>query len=349
MKAIALTGLGRLEIIDRPVPSLQSSHDVLLEIKRIGVCGSDLHYFLDGRIAHRTVEFPFVLGHECSAVVREVGSAVTRVEPGDEVAVDPAISCHTCDQCLAGREHTCRRLRFLGCPGELEGCLSEFLVMPEACLYATNGALTLDEAVLCEPLSIGLYACRLADLAPGGAKLSPVVGILGAGPIGLSVLLASRALGAATVVMTDPVAERVAFARQMGASWTGNPDQASTMGDILQSHPGGLDVVFECAGRQEALDQAVALLKPGGTLAVIGIPREERVSFAIDHLRRKEITLVNVRRQNQCVEPALQLVASGQVRLAPLLSHRFPAEQAQAAFECVAGYREGVIKAVIEF
>lgn len=344
MKALALTALRRVEWIELPSPTLTSPHDVLLQVRCVGICGSDMHYYETGRIASRQVQFPFVLGHECSAVVLATGAAVRRVKSGDEVAVDPAMSCGTCDQCRSGRPHTCRHLHFLGCPGEAAGCLAEFIVMPESSLYHTYQRLNLVQAALCEPLSIAVYAVRLARLQTGMK-----VGILGAGPIGLCVMLAARHAGAAGLWMTDRLDYRVAFARQHGADWAGNPDNENVVETILGAMPEGLDVVFECAGQQDALDQAVALLKPGGTLAIVGIPREDRVSFHIDSLRRKEITIVNVRRQNQCVQTALDLVAEGAVKPDFLVTHDFGPDQAPAAFEMVAGYRDGVIKAMIEF
>lgn len=343
MKAVALTALRHLEALEIPEPPLRADTDVLLRVERVGVCGSDMHYFETGRIASRAVQFPFVLGHECAGTVERVGARVTRVQPGDQVAVDPAMSCFDCDQCRAGRPHTCRRLRFLGCPGEAEGCLSEFIVMPETSLYPVTGRITLEQSALCEPFSIGLYAVRLSQMMPGMN-----IGILGSGPIGLTVLLAARHAGAASVFMTDRIEDRVRFAAQAGATWTGNPDREPVVERILARQPSGLDAVFECAGQQAALDQGLALLKPGGKLVIVGIPREDRVSFHIDSLRRKEITVINVRRQNQCVQPAIDLLASGQIQADFLVTHRFPLAETQAAFELVGGYRDGVIKAMIE-
>jgi len=149
--------------------------------------------------------------------------------------------------------------------------------------------------------------------------------------------------------MTDRLDDRVAFARSLGADWSANPDRADVVGEILRRCPGGLDAVFECAGQQETLDQAVSLLKPGGWLMIIGIPREERVSYDIDLLRRKEITIVNVRRQNDCVAAAIDLAAASPQQVDRLVTHRFGPDQAQKAFELVNAYRDGVIKAVIEF
>ena len=131
MKTLVLTGIRQIEMTERPMPILKNPDDVLIRIKTVGVCGSDIHYYTQGRIGTQVVEFPFAVGYECSGIIEEVGSSVTRVKPGDLVVVDPSIHCGTCDQCLAGRPHTCRKNRFLGCPGQIDGCLSEYIVMPE--------------------------------------------------------------------------------------------------------------------------------------------------------------------------------------------------------------------------
>jgi len=344
MKAVALTGPQRLEVIDVPSPKLSSDKDVLLKIERVGVCGSDLHYFEHGRIGSRVVRPPFIPGHECSGIVVEIGAAVTRVKQGQRVAVDPAMSCGQCDQCLSGRPHTCRNLRFLGCPGESDGALCEWLVMPEACLYPADERLSADQVALCEPLSIGMYAVRLSQLTAGASVL-----ILGSGPIGLCVYCAARSAGAGEVCMTDLVEERIQFAKKMGADWSGNAAKQDMVALLRQRRPEGFDVAFECAGKQSTLDEAVELLKPGGKIVIVGIPREDRVSFPIDLLRRKELAIINVRRQNHCVRPALDAVASGSVPVERLATHWFPPEGAQAAFEMVRDYRDGVIKAMIVF
>ena len=127
MKAILLTGLKQMEIGDVPEPKIEKSTDVLLKIERIGVCGSDVHYYETGRIGSQIVEYPYITGHECAATVMAVGDSVTRVKAGDEVAIDPAVSCYECAQCKLGRENTCYNLRFLGTPGQGHGCLCEYL------------------------------------------------------------------------------------------------------------------------------------------------------------------------------------------------------------------------------
>jgi L-iditol 2-dehydrogenase len=342
MKAMVLTGIRQMEMREAPEPEVREKDEVLLRVDLVGVCGSDVHYFTAGRIGSQVVQYPFRVGHEFAGTVLGVGRGVRRVKPGDRVAVEPAMSCGECDQCRSGRRHTCRKLRFLGCPGQAEGCLGERIVMPEACCYPVRPATTLEQAALAEPLSIGVYAVEMSRLAPAAP-----IGILGCGPIGLSALLAVRIKGAGRIYATDRIDTRLAAARTAGASWTGNPDKTDVVAAIARQEPLLLDAVFECCGQQAALDQAVQLLKPGGKLMLVGIPTVERVAFVIDALRRKEICLQNVRRQNECVQPALDLVESGRAGVDFMVTHRFPFEQTREAFDLVADYRDGVVKAMI--
>ena len=342
MKSIVLTGLSRIEISDRPVPEIENPGDVLIRMRSVGVCGSDIHYYRTGRIGSQVVQFPFVLGHEGAGVIEKTGSGVTALKPGDRVAIDPAMPCHNCDQCRDGRPHTCRNLRFLGCPGQAEGCLSEYIVMPASSCIVLPENVTMDQGALSEPLSIGLYTVRSAGDIKGKA-----VGILGSGPIGLSVLQSAVAAGAGEVYVTDKIDERLAVASGMGAAWAGNIDTTDVVRDILERKPEQLSVVFECCGQQEAADQAVQLLKPGGTLMIIGIPEFERWTFGSDDMRRKEISIRNIRRQNESVNDTIQMIASGIIQPDRMQTHNFTLDETAEAFEMVAGYRDGVIKAMI--
>ncbi|MCL5280262.1 MAG: alcohol dehydrogenase catalytic domain-containing protein [Planctomycetes bacterium] len=343
MKAAMLTGLRRMEVGPVPDPKIEKDTDVLLKIERVGVCGSDVHYFETGRIGSQIVKYPFIVGHECAGTVVAVGKAVHHVRMGEQVVVEPAVPCHNCDQCRQGRENTCFNLHFLGTPGQGGGCLCEYLIMPEECCLPTRGKLTLEQGALCEPLTIGFYSVRQSRL-PKAAD----VAMLGAGPIGLSCMVCARAEGVRTCYMTDKIPQRVQTARKAGATWVGNPLQEDVVMSILHQQPLGMDVVYECAGQQETVDQAVDLLKPGGKLILIGIPREDRISLSIDKIRRKEITIVNVRRQNGCTRATMDLVAARKVQADFMVTHRFQLDQVQEAFELVAGYRDGVVKAMIE-
>jgi L-iditol 2-dehydrogenase len=343
MKTMKLTGLHQMTMQEAPKPIITNDTDVLVQMAQVGICGSDVHYFAEGGIGSQRVQYPWTVGHEGAGVVAEVGAAVTRVKPGDRIALDPAQPCGECDQCRIRRPHTCRALSFLGCPGQVEGCLAEYIVLPEASCCPIPSTMTLEEAAFVEPLSIGIYAVQLAALEPGAA-----IGILGAGPIGLSVLLPAKAGGAGRAYVTDKIDARLHLAQRMGADWTGSPNTGAVVEEISRREPALLDVVFECSGQQNAIDQGVELLKPGGKLLLIGIPATNRISFDINLLRRKELCIQNVRRQNQCVQRAIDMIAAKQVDVTPLITHRLPFAQTPAGFDLAANYRDGVVKAMIE-
>jgi len=343
MRAVELAGIRQMGVIEMSRPEIAKETDVLLKVEMVGVCGSDMHYYDCGGIGSEVVEYPFVIGHECAGTVVEVGGAVSKVKAGDRVAVDPGIICHDCDQCRQGRENTCRKMRFLGCPGQMAGCLCEYIVMPEECCFAIGDDVSWESAVLCEPLAIAMYAVQRAGLGENSD-----VAIFGAGPIGLSCLLSAQADRAVGFYISEKVAERVEAAKGAGATWVGNPDAEDVVSGILSQRPYGVDVAFECAGEQETLDAAVEVVKPGGKVMVIGIPRVDRVSFVAEKMRRKEITVMNIRRQNKFTQAAVDSVTSGRIKVDFMVTHRFVLARAQEAFEMVSGYRDGVIKAMVE-
>ncbi|MBL7215834.1 MAG: alcohol dehydrogenase catalytic domain-containing protein [Phycisphaerae bacterium] len=343
MKSQMLTAIGQVELREVPAPAIGNPNDVLLKIAYVGVCGSDVHYYETGRIGSQVVQFPFTVGHECSATVVDFGSAVNGLEKGEPVVVEPAVSCWQCDQCKAGRPHTCRQLKFLGCPGQIEGCLSEYLVMPAECCFPTKEKITLQQGVLCEPFAIGVYAVGQSQLQVG-----QTAAILGAGPIGLSCLAAAQVRSATNIYVTEKISERIKIANNAGATWVGNPDSENVVASILKQQPDGVDIVYECAGQQETLDHAIEILKPGGKLMAIGIPRQSRVSFCPDLIRRKEISVINVRRQNHCTQKAIDLLAEDKVNLDFMITHTFDFNRTSEAFDLVANYREGVVKALIK-
>jgi L-iditol 2-dehydrogenase len=343
MKVAHFTSLRHIELADAPEPSIARPDDLLLAIDRVGVCGSDVHYYLEGRIGDQILKYPATLGHECSGTVLAIGSGVTNVAPGDRVAVDPAFPCRECDQCRAGRLHTCRRLRFMGMPGQAPGALAERSIVPAGCCFKIPESVSLDEAMLVEPLSVALHATRLAQLA-GGMKIA----ILGTGPIGLSVMLCAKTNAACTIVATDLLDERLAVARRCGADMTFNARQANVAAESARAGLTEFDVVFECSGDPACVNQGLSLLCPGGALIMVGIPPVDSISFDPHVVRRNELRLQGVRRQNHCVGPVIDLIAAGRLDASPLVTHHFAMEKSSAAFEMVADYRDGVIKAVID-
>lgn len=339
-----LTAIRRIELRDIPEPKLLKPDHVKIKMLVTGVCGSDIHYYTQGKIGSQVVKYPFTVGHEGSGVVVETGIGVRGLSTGDIVAIEPAMPCWQCDQCLAGRHHTCRKLRFLGCPGQAEGCLMEYIIMPETSCFPLNKKLNPDHGSLSEPLAIGIYSVKRSGNIKG---LN--IGILGYGPIGMSVMLAAKAAGSGPIFITDKIDERLSIASRENAALMVNPLKENVVKRILGAVPAGLDIVFECCGQQEALDQAVELLKPGGKLVVTGIPQFDRWSMSVEKTRRKEITLLFIRRQVECVEPALEMMTEGQIDISNMVTHRFPFAEAADAFELVAGYSDGVMKAMIDF
>lgn len=326
------------------MPKIQNDTDVLIKMKVVGICGSDVHYYVSGKIGGQIVRYPFPVGHEGAGEVISVGRNVSRVKPGDRIAIEPAMPCGECDQCKANRPHTCRKLRFLGCPGQADGCLSEYIVMPENSCFRIADTMSYTEAAISEPLAIGVYAVNQSIPMKGAT-----IGILGFGPIGMSVILPAIAKGAERIFVTDLIDERLSIAKACGATWIGNSARENVVAEITAKEPLLLDVVFECCGKQEAMDQAIDMLKPGGKLMIIGIPEFDRWNISVDKLRHKEICIQSVRRQNHSVEEALESMGNGRLNVEKMATHRFSFDQTKAGFDLVSRYEDGVMKAMIDF
>ncbi|MDD4109782.1 MAG: alcohol dehydrogenase catalytic domain-containing protein [Prolixibacteraceae bacterium] len=344
MDKVVLTGIKKMELVKADEPSVISSGDVKIRLSSIGVCGSDIHYYSKGRIGTQVVEFPFAVGHECSGVVEEVGCGVSNVAVGDLVVVDPAVHCGKCDQCLSGRPHTCRNILFLGCPGQLEGCLSDYLVMPSYTCFPVTGRLNPVQAALIEPFAIGVYSVQQANI--GRPDVSAA--IFGAGPIGLSILLTLLAENVSNITVVEPLDYRLEKAGEFGARYIINPGREDVEETVSRHEELLLDVAFDASGEQDAVNNAVKILKPGGKLILVGIPPVGNYCFDMDLIRRKEITIVNIRRQNGCVQKAIDLVISGKADVEKMVTHHFDLGETARAFEIVEGYKDGVIKAMID-
>ena len=344
MKAVYLSDIRKFEIRDIAQPEIKNNHDVLIKITHVTICGSDVHYYNQGKIGSQVVKFPFILGHECAGIVIKTGDKVTRVKTGDKIAIDPAVSCYDCDQCKSGRPHTCRNLKFLGCPDQLEGSLQEFIVMPEQSCYPVKENTTLVDAALSEPFSIGLYSIKR-----GNPKSGDKIAIFGYGPIGMSVMLAGKAKGFSDFYIIDRIEERLRIAKEEGAKVVLKFSSNTTARQLFSVEKDGMDIVYDCCGQQEAVDEALNVLKPGGKLVIVGIPEFDYWKFQSDILRRKEITIINIRRQNECVQEALDLIEEGKVSLKRMPTHFFDIQQTAIAFKWVENYRDGVMKAVLNF
>jgi len=340
MKAIFLTEDRKILLEDVPRPVISGENQVLVRVRAVGICGSDVHYFVEGRIGTQVVTDRIILGHECSGEVVEVGSGVKNLRAGDRVAIEPGISCGKCQFCQQGKPNLCPYVLFLGTP-PVDGALREFLVMPEHNLIKIPKDLGYEEAAICEPLAIGLYAVRISCFRPGDS-----VAILGAGPIGLSVIF-SLAGVASRVVVSDLFQNRLDMAKVLGATETVLVEEGLT-GNPFQGYRQDFDVVFEAAGKKETCKQAIEIAKIGGNVVLIGIPRQDIIFLDPHLMRRKELILTNVRRSAHTTEKALHLMTRKPGLFSRIITHTFTLEETEKALTLVSGYRDGVIKAMVK-
>lgn len=232
----------------------------------------------------------------------------------------------------------------MGCPGQLDGCLAEYIVIPDFCCFPVDSTFDLTKAALVEPLSIGTYSVELA----GNDFSGKTVGIFGTGPIGLSVLMVLKQTNSdCTVFCFEPLEYRRNKAKELSADYIFDPFLSETRQQVGDIEPEMLDLVFDCSGSQKAIDDATSILKPGGKLILTGIPPEGRYIFNMDLMRRKEITIINVRRQNHCVEKSIELIRNG-LPIEQMVSHHFTPDKSQTAFDIVANY-DNATKVMIDF
>jgi len=341
MKVVKLHKAGdlRLEEMPRPEPG---AGEVLVRIKSVGVCGSDVHYFKDGRIGDTLVERPIVLGHEPAGVIEAVGEGVTQFEIGDRVALDPALSCGVCEWCSEGNPNLCPNVRFFGTP-PTDGAFREFLTHPAHAVFKLPESLDFADGAMLEPLGVAIHAVDL-----GKMRTAYTAAILGVGSIGLCVLQLARLSGAADLFVTDLIDSRLELARRLGADVALRADDDPVQRIHALTRGRGVDVVFEAAGALETPQQGVDVLKPGGTLVLIGICPEDRIPLKATAARRKGITIRLARRMKHVYSRAIRLAERNMVDLKCLVTHRYPLEQIAEAFDVVGGYKDGVVKALIE-
>jgi L-iditol 2-dehydrogenase len=333
MKAIRLHGVGDLRSHDEPIP-VAGAGEQLLHILAVGICGSDLHWFSEQGIGDARLTSPLILGHEFSAVT----------EKGQRVVADPANPCGVCEYCLRGHPNLCPTTIFAG-HGRTDGALREFMTWDEKCFFALPDELTDEDGVMLEPLGVAIHAVDLAHL-----KTGMTVGVFGCGPIGLMIIQLARLSGAVKIVATDKLPHRVEAAKALGAQHAFLTDGGSStelrtgpeVGSILAATGNrGVDVAFEVAGEQGAVEAAVAAVIPGGKVILAGIPTDDRISLPAGTVRRKGLTLKLVRRMKFTYPRAIELVSQRLVDVRSLVTHRFPLERAEEAFR-VAERREGI-------
>ncbi|MHB1001566.1 MAG: NAD(P)-dependent alcohol dehydrogenase [Armatimonadota bacterium] len=329
----------RLEEISKPEIG---PGQVLVQIKEVGICASDVHWFNEGRIGETVLTDPLILGHEFSGVIAEVGPGVTNVKPGDRVAVEPAVPCYQCDMCNEGRYNICRRVMFCGTP-PTDGALCDFMAWPAQLVEKVPDSVSMGEAAMLEPMAIGVHAVNLV-----GSVKGKTVGVLGAGAVGLSILQAALVAGCDQVFVTDLLPARLEIAKRLGAIEVFNANDSNIVSIIKDATGGrGLDIVFEAAGMNDAVRQATEMAKPGGIVVAGGIPDDDRMTVSASVVRRKELTIQLLRRSNNTLHETIRLLGEGRVNVESYITHRFPLEQVEEAFKTARDHKDETVRVMI--
>jgi len=333
MKVLRIHAVGDLRLHDEPMPQLMPD-DALVRVKAVGICGSDIHWSAEGTTGEDKIEVPFILGHEFG------GQVEGGIMDGLRVAVDPALPCEVCEFCRRGDPNLCPDQYFAGHPPQ-DGALREYLPWPLDKLIPLPDFISDEDAAMLEPLGVAIYNVELGQVQPG-----MIVGVYGCGPSGLLTIQVARAAGASQIIATDVLPHRLEAARALGADvYLASPQGNERTPILVNTHKLGVDVAFETAGENAAVETAVETAKPGGRVVLCGIPIVNQTAFRASAARRKGLTIQMVRRMKHTYPRAIKLVETGQVELRSIVSHRFGLDQAAEAFS-VAQKREG-LKVVI--
>lgn len=312
-----------------PVPVQEPKDgEVLLEMQSVGICGSDVHYWKRGCIGDFIVRAPMILGHESSGKVIKVGPNVKHLKEGDRVTIEPGVPCRRCDFCKGGRYNLCPDVVFLATP-PVHGSIARYHTHAADFCFKLPDHVSYEEGAFCEPLSVGVHACRRAGVTIGSKVL-----ITGAGPIGLVSMLAAKAMGADTIIMTDISQSRLDFAKKMGATHVlmGDGDAQKLAQKVIDTLGTMPNISIECSGAESSIQTTFFATVSGGVVVLVGLGRP-LASLPIVNAAVREIDIRGVFRYANCYPAALSLIASGRIDVKPLITHRYTIQEAVQAFE----------------
>jgi L-iditol 2-dehydrogenase len=339
-----------LRIEEISAPPAPAPDQVILKVTSVGICGSDLHTYMDARIGDTVLQSPLVLGHEFAGVIAAAGEDARdgNNEPlrvGQRVAVDPATPCYHCEMCEQGHPNLCRRLHFHGLYPD-DGALQQQMICAARSCYPVPDVLSDDEAALLEPLGVAIHAVDLGKL-----RLANSVVVIGCGPIGLLIIRLASLSGAQPIYAFDCHPWRVQKALAWGADKACTIDERDAVAIVHEETKGrGVDVVFEAAWADQTVGQAAEMARLGGRVVLVGIPSGDELQMRHSTARRKGLTLMMSRRMKHTYPRAIALAAGerAKLKLNELVSHRFGLRDAPEAFAMNADYHEGVHKIMID-
>ena len=337
----SLVDKGKIEMTTGKVP-VPTAHDVLIKVKHCGICGSDIHNFLEGGTGKRLIQFPFVLGHEFAGEVIEVGEAVKNLVPGDRVCVEPGVACGECMYCKSGRYNLCDNMRFMSAYPN-RGSMQDYVTFPAKNCFKLPDHLTTVEGALIEPLAVGLHAANR-----GNVNFGDTVVILGSGCIGIMTLLACKAKGATQIIAVDIFDQRLQKAKELGATYIINSKTEDVTAKVTALTGSRMaDVVFETAGRPETFLMAAEATRRGGTLVTVGNISEPTNQKLVE-INMKEIDIKCVFRYANVFPLALELIASGQIDITAIAPNIFPFDETPKAFDYAVHNGASVLKCILE-
>jgi L-iditol 2-dehydrogenase len=341
MRTAELIAPHQFRLVDREIDP-PGPGELQVRIDAVGICGSDLHSYSEGSVGDTAAIYPMVLGHEPAGTVIKVGSGVTGWHVGDRATLEPALYCYHCEYCRAGRHNVCANIRFLSTPG-LAGFFREFVNLPPTNLLAIPPTMSMELAALVEPLAVAVHSLKLST-----PRADDTVAVWGAGAIGLLTIASLKVAGVKRIWSVDPLAHRRDLAVHMGADAAIDPSAVDAVKQLKADTGGrGVDLAIDCAAKEDTVNQAIRAVCNAGRVVLTGIHSGALVPFDTSNLRRKEITLFNVRRSNDESPEALSMIAERPERFAPIVTHRRSLENIGAAFEIAESYRDGVGKMMV--
>ena len=343
-KGAAYVEKGKMEIVDVPMPQV-GDDDILIKIEAVGICGSDVHYAMDGRLGKYETPKGFILGHEAAGVVCEVGKNVTDRKVGDRVAIEPGYACGKCKYCREGKYNLCDKMIFMAHPDPVtNGAMREYISWPAYSTFLLPDSMTFAEGAMIEPLNVALQALKNSRL-----KAADTVVIFSAGPIGLMCMLAAKAYGACKVIVVERTQYRLEAAKEMGADVIINSSEEDIVEAVRKETGGmGADVFLECSGAQQAYDVMADCVRKGGMITLVGLGTKQVYSFNAADIINKEITITSVMRYDNLYEKAIRLVEAGLVDVNKLVTHRLKLEDAEKGMDMMYRQLDGSIKIVLE-
>jgi L-iditol 2-dehydrogenase len=316
--------------------------EIQVRVGAVGICGSDLHSYGEGAVGDTPCIYPMVLGHEPAGTVVKTGAGVTGWSAGDRAALEPALYCYHCEACRSGHHNVCEKIRFLSNPGQ-PGFFREFVNLPATNLLPIPTTLSMELASVAEPLAVAMHSMKFAAVLPG-----ETVAVFGAGPIGLLTIACLRLAKPGRIWAVEPVAHRREMARQMGADAVIDPSTIDAAQELNSETKGrGVDCAIDCAAKEHTTNQAIRAVRWAGRVVLTGIHSDALVPFEVSPMRRKELTIFNVRRSNGESHEAINLLAERGSWFAPMMTHKRPLASVAEAFDIAEHYRDGVGKMVI--